>query len=82
MLSSRRVRLLLVETELVASNRRFVPLAELDRVLGGSGYALFGVYQQQHHWDGRTSLSFVNALYAEASLVAPGAIAPHPRGQK
>ena len=71
LLADHRIRLLLVETELLPSRRRFVPLAELHGFLDPLGYEVFAIYNQHHHWDGRKSLSFVNALFAARELVEP-----------
>jgi FkbM family methyltransferase len=71
MLADRRIHLLLVETELIPSKRNFVPLLELHGLVAPFGYELCGIYNQQHQWDGRRSLYFVNALFASKELVAP-----------
>ncbi len=73
MLADHRIHLLLIETELIPSKTRFIPLSELDGFLGAFGYELFAIYHQHHHWDGRESLSFVNVLFAAPELVEPSA---------
>jgi len=50
-------------------NKSFVSLSALAEFLGGFGYRLFGVYDQQPEWDGRNSLLYWNALFICEKLV-------------
>jgi FkbM family methyltransferase len=73
MLLSQKIRLVFVETELLPSDGHFIPLMELSGFLRPFGYELCGIYHQHRHWDGRKSLSFVNALFAAKSMVESSA---------
>jgi len=74
-----RVHFILSECEPVARPRNdyaFVDFASLAEFLGGFGYHVFGVYEQQPEWDGRNVPLFWNALFICEKLVACGAKLP------
>jgi len=61
------------ECEPVVRTKTFVDFPTLVEFLGGFGYRLFGVYEQQTEWDGRNTLLYWNALFICEKLIAQDA---------
>jgi FkbM family methyltransferase len=55
-----------------ADEHSFVDFHSLVEFLGGFGYQLFGVYEQQPEWDGRNRIMFWNAIFIGEQLVPAG----------
>ena len=52
---------------------RYADFTAITGFLGGFGYQVFGVYEQQLEWDGRNALLFWNALFICEKLIPKGA---------
>jgi hypothetical protein len=72
LLQRQNIRFVLSECEPVARTRNFASFPDLAGFMGGFGYQLFGVYEQQPEWDGRNALLYWNALFICEKLVAKG----------
>lgn len=70
LLQRQKIHLVMSECEPVARTRHFASFPDLAGFLGGFGYQLFGVYEQQPEWDGRNRLLYWNALFICEKLVA------------
>ncbi|MCE0498323.1 MAG: FkbM family methyltransferase [Methylacidiphilales bacterium] len=82
LLQRQKIHFILSECEPVTRTQNFVGFPDLAGFLGGFGYRLFGVYEQQPEWDGRNCLLYWNALFICEKLIDPKARltlpAPHP----
>ena len=70
LLQQQKIHFILGECEPVVRTKNFVDFPTLAEFLGGFGYRLFGVYEQQPEWDGRNSLLYWNALFICEKLIA------------
>ena len=62
--------MLYVEAELMRTARHFWSIDELNEVLTGYGYQIFGVYEQQPCWNGEHNILFCNVSYIAPRLVS------------
>jgi FkbM family methyltransferase len=70
LLQRQKIHFVLAECEPVVRTKDFVSFPALAEFLGGFGYQLFGVYEQQPEWDGRNALLYWNALFICEKLIA------------
>lgn len=71
MLQQGRISFIYVECEPFASNRNFVTLSSIGDFLVPLGYALFGIYDQTHFWEGKRSIHYFNAVFICERLASP-----------
>lgn len=74
-LRQQRVHFIQVECQPLKSlnkNFAFVDFHSVAEFLGGFGYQLFGVYEQQPEWDGSNRILFWNAIFISERLVPCG----------
>jgi FkbM family methyltransferase len=69
MLEQQRIDFVQVETSFRRDTKYFAPIWEIDRLMTETRYELFGLYEQQPCWTGRSSLLFANAVYVRTTLV-------------
>ncbi len=69
LLMGQKISFILLEAEIRKTELHFTPLEAIDSFLKDFGYELFGFYHQQHHYNGRRSLRYVDALYMAGSLL-------------
>jgi FkbM family methyltransferase len=72
LLRQQRIRMIYAECAPVKTAQVFVSLAQLAEFLQPHGYELFGIYDQQPHWEGRRTLLYFNALFLCPDLAPPG----------
>ena len=72
LLQEQKIHFVLVECEPVVRTRNFADFPALAEFLGGFGYRLFGVYEQQPEWEGRHYLLYWNALFICEKLIDRG----------
>ncbi len=65
-----RIDFLLVECELLPSERHFIPITDLANTLNRYGISLVCIYDQTHEWSGVKKLQFANALFARNALLS------------
>lgn len=73
LLQQQKIHLILSECEPFTRTKYFASLPELAEFLGGFGYCLSGVYEQQPEWDGKNRILFCNALFVCEKLLGPNA---------
>jgi FkbM family methyltransferase len=71
LLEGQKVRVVYAECEPVARSDYFVSFAALSEFLYRFGYELFGIYDQQPHWDGKRSLYYLNPAFICRDLIVP-----------
>lgn len=69
MLEQQRIDFVQVETSFRRDTQYFSPIWEIDRLMTDKRYELFGLYEQQPCWTGRSSLLFANAVYVRTTLI-------------
>ena len=69
MLRKQSIRLLHIEAEPIETEKHFPSFDKLSKFLLTFGYELFGIYEQQPHWDRRKSIRFFNPVYICKRLV-------------
>lgn len=67
-LSRGLIDFLYVESELLATEKHFIPIDVLSAILAPHGYKLVSLYEQQRHWKGSRALNFANVLFASPSV--------------
>ncbi|MGI8821440.1 MAG: FkbM family methyltransferase [Chthoniobacterales bacterium] len=63
LLACQRIHLVLAECAPLAKNNGFVSYPALTDFFWRFKYELFGIYEQQLHWDGKKCIQYFNALF-------------------
>jgi FkbM family methyltransferase len=76
MLTEQRIGILYIEAAPRTTDRHFLSFAKLDDVLSQYPYELFGIYEQQSHWNGEKGILYFNPVYVCRKLLGKN-IAPN-----
>lgn len=76
LLKQQRIHFVQCECEPIAFTNNFVSFPALAEFLGAYGYRLFGVYEQQPHFDGTRRILYWNAVFICEKLIPPDARLP------
>lgn len=68
LLSNHHIGMLYLECEPLKTDKPFVAYADVAELLGGYGYRLFGIYEQQPCWDGGKHVLFCNPVFINPEL--------------
>ncbi len=72
LLRAQRVKVVYAECGTMLKNACFISLPDLSRLLEPFGYELFGIYDQQPHWENKRSLVYLNPAFISPDLVKKG----------
>ena len=76
LLSAQRIDFVQFETSFRRDTDYFHPIWDMDTFMNQMQYEMFGIYEQQPCWTGRSSLLYVNAVYVRSTLVNERPVLP------
>jgi len=77
MLRDQRIHILYIEAAPYRTERHFVSFAEITEQMLKHHYDLFGIYEQQPHWSGKTSVLYFNPVFISKTLIQKGSTIIH-----
>ena len=69
LLEKQKIKFIIAECEPFEKSEYFVSFQSLCELLNSFDYELFGIYEQQLHWDGKKSIMYMNPLFICHELI-------------